>query len=142
MGRSRKPTAILELTGAFRRHPERRRARGHEPRPSGPLGDPPRCLNRNERQAWRELERLAPARVLTNADRWLVEIASRLMAKMRKPGGPGLRPGELGILTQCLSRMGLSPADRSKVVVVAENDDTQNPFARLAAEAQARAKPN
>lgn len=40
-GRPPKPTNLLELTGAFRKDPARRRKRGNEPQPPGPIGEPP-----------------------------------------------------------------------------------------------------
>jgi hypothetical protein len=38
MGRPRKPTAALELSGAFKRNPQRRRDRADEPEVEGPVG--------------------------------------------------------------------------------------------------------
>jgi len=132
MGRPRTPSAILELRGSYRKNPQRRRH--PEPQPSGPLGKPPRLLAREERRAWRDIERITPPGVLTVADRWLVEIAARLMAKMRGP--KGLRPGERTQLIQCLSKMGLTPADRSKVGV------TPRPAGVNVFEELARERPN
>jgi hypothetical protein len=40
-GRPRKPTKLLEITGALRKNPARGRAREGEPQPAGDLGDPP-----------------------------------------------------------------------------------------------------
>jgi hypothetical protein len=44
MSRPRTPTAVLELRGAFKEHPERARERAGEPRPTEPLGEPPKRL--------------------------------------------------------------------------------------------------
>ena len=44
-GRPRKPTNLLEITGALRKNPKRARERAGEPRPNGSLGDPPARWN-------------------------------------------------------------------------------------------------
>ena len=41
MSRARKPTALLELTGALRKDPQRYRDRANEPRPDTSIGEPP-----------------------------------------------------------------------------------------------------
>jgi len=115
MGRPRKPAALQELTGAYKKNPQRRRV---EPVPTGPLGDPPERLSKEEKSAWHELVAIAPPGVLKNADRMVVELASRLLARVWKEGiggRSGLAPGELSMLEKLLSKMGMSPADRSKV---------------------------
>jgi phage terminase small subunit len=130
MGRSPKPTSQL-APDAFRKNPKR--ARPAEPIPNGPLGAPPKHLTAKEKATWRELESIAPAKVLTNADRWVVEIACRLMAKLRAEGiggRSGVSVGEMTQLNQCLSRMGLTPADRPKIAV-AKDDEKKNAFASL-----------
>ena len=131
MARPRKPSALLELSGAFRKHPDRRRE--GEPKPKLALGAPPKSLDPEERLMWLELKRLAPAKVLTYADRWLVEICCRLMAKVRAEGIGGRRGvsvGELSQLTIGLRQMGLTPADRSRITVAP--DEEPNTFADLA----------
>lgn len=131
MPRPRKPTALLELSGAFRKHPERKRP--NEPKPTGPLGAPPSRLSPDDRVAWFELDAINPAGVLTNADRWLVELAARLMARLRQHGlggENGLSAGQLAQLNRCLSQMGMTPADRSKVSVIVAREEP-NPFTCL-----------
>lgn len=125
MGRPRKPTAELERKGAFRKDPQRRRQR--EPIPTGELGEAPFHLRVAEKRAWNELALLAAPGVLTDSDRWLVEIACGLLAKQcdRSRRG-GLKAGELTALISCLSRMGMTPADRSKVGVPEQREE--NPF--------------
>lgn len=142
MGRTPKPTAIHEINGAFDHNPQRRDAREHEPVPSGPLGDPPACLDETEAAIWHELEGMVPAGVLTNADRLLLEITCRLMKVERKGGrhipkneGQVFEPmksSERSQLIQCLSRMGLTPADRTRLIAPTSGK-TKDPFAALAA---------
>lgn len=82
-GRPRKPTAVLEDTGAFAKDPQRRAARENEPQPNGPIGEPPDYFNQTEVAIWAEFVDEAPDGVLTKADRKVLELAVRLTAKIR-----------------------------------------------------------
>jgi hypothetical protein len=127
MSRPRKPTNLIALQGGFRKHPERARARANEPQPQGELGEPPACLGKAQQAVWYELSAQVPAGVLTNADRMLVEISVRLISKMRSGRATA---GETSLLQSCLSRMGLTPADRSRVST-SVSDKPRNAFAEL-----------
>lgn len=134
MARPRTPTAKLELTGAFKRNPSRGRARANEPKPNTPLGQPPSEFNDSEKAIWFELKRIAPDKVLTGADRWLVEVCCKIMARLRSEGiggRYGVTVGEVSQLMQGLSRMGLTPADRSRISIPREPAE-DNPFAEIA----------
>lgn len=119
MGRPPKPTNLLQLTGAFKKNPKRGAKRANEPKPEGPLGDPPaRFLNPHSPSAvyhlemWHELIGMAPIGVLTSADRWAAELACVLMAKVRYGGFKG---GDVAQLSSLMGKMGLTPSDRSRV---------------------------
>lgn len=116
MPRPRKPTEVLELTGAFRRNPQRKREVGAKSEKG--LGTPPAHLSAAETACWREVVGNAPAGVLTSADRPLVEIVARLMARFREDW---LKGSEFAILLQCLVRLGWTPSDRSKVAAPADD---------------------
>jgi hypothetical protein len=137
MSRHRLPTDILLRNGAFEHDPQRLAAREDEPKPAGPLGDPPEYFLLAERQAWTELSEQVPRGVLTIADRVLVEITSGLIARLRDRDPETARPlkaAEYNLVISCLARMGLTPADRSKIA--AKPPDSEKPadtFARLAA---------
>ena len=135
MARPRTPTAVLELTGAFQKDPQRRECREGEPAANGPLGDPPAgfAADRELLEIWDELVSLVPANVLARADRWTVELACRMMRLLRKGG---FKAAELNILLSCLSRMGLTPADRSKVSIPKPSEEIDE-LAALAAEGKA-----
>ena len=120
MARPRKPTAVLELTGAFEKDPQRKAARSGEPRPEGALGNPPECFDAVHIELWNEIQAEVPARVLTSADRTLVEIVCRLKLKLRTGKIHG---GELSVLASCLTRMGLTPADRSRISIPKQEED-------------------
>jgi hypothetical protein len=126
--------ALLELAGALKHDPKRYADR-REPKPSGPLGDPPKRLRRAEKAMWAELVSIIPEGVLGNSDRWLVEITSRLMAKMVKNGiggAVGLTGSELSQLSTLLGRMGMTPSDRSKVGVPLPQRKTEKQINRFA----------
>lgn len=130
MARPRTPTAVLELKGAFRKNPARGRARAGEPKVDRPLGSPPDSLSVEVHAAWCELEEMTPDGVLTYADRWLVEMAARLMDLVRR----GLaETKDYSALMRCLASMGLTPVDRSKINL-APPDEEQDELSALAAE--------
>ena len=130
MGRNRTPTAVLELTGAFKKHPDRKRARSSEPVGSGPVGDPPKRFDAELRAIWFEITDMIPAGVLAKSDRLALEIACRLVRKVFKDTING---AELSTLNSLLARLGMTPADRSKVSVPKQPEE-QDEIAALAAE--------
>lgn len=164
-GRPRTPTDVLDAKGAFKKDPQRKAARQNEPKPNGPVGEPPSYFDDFHRGIWGELIDECPERVLTKADRKHLELATRLTAKMRIVPGRmhrwlkflgeallmlGMNPidveamkedfraalgcssQELSLLATTLTRMGMTPADRSRVQAEPENPD-DDPFEQLAA---------
>ena len=119
MARPRTPTKVLDMRGSFKAHPERKAEREGEPEIEEPIGDPPKSLKVAEKKLWIEIIEVLPEGVLTAADRWNLEIACRMMYKLRKADA---NAGEIGILQKCLSNMGLTPADRSKVKMPAKKE--------------------
>ncbi len=158
---ARKPTRLLELSGAFRRHPERRRA--NEPHDDRLLGHPPERLPAEVIPYWDEIAAMCAPGVLKRADRWAVELAARLMFKAAEKPSLGavaeiverleldsqqakaliasaeINSSELQMLRSLLGSLGLTPVDRSRLSVPA--DKPTNRFAALAAEAM-KHRPN
>lgn len=144
MGRTPKPTALHEASGAFDHDPQRKAARAGEPIPTGPLGEPYETLTDLEKSIWHELANNAAPGVLTIADRILVELTCRLLARDRDPilrvKNP-LKASERQQIISCLAQMGMTPAQRSKLSVKnprgtdAPADDT---FSQLAGRARGR----
>jgi hypothetical protein len=124
MGRTRTPTVVLERAGSFRRHPERRRV---DPPSGGTLGLPPAAMTDDEKACWAELAAIAPVGVLSKGDRFIVEVIVKLMVEHRTEGLSGAK---LTALTSGLAKLGLSPADRSRVSAVEATNET-NPFLML-----------
>jgi hypothetical protein len=132
MGLNRTPTAILEARGSFINHKNRKDARAGEPVVTRKLGGPPKTFTDEQKKLWREFAKIVPPGVATYADRWAVEIVVCAMTKFRAGTISGT---ETGHLTSLLSRFGLTPADRSRVVATvvpkeesewAELDEPQN----------------
>lgn len=87
MARPRKPTNVLELTGAFKKDPQRRR---EDAEPVGELTAPPAHINGAVLHAWKEIAKYAPRDVLTNSDRLSLELAANLLAQFRND--PSISP--------------------------------------------------
>lgn len=126
MARNRTATPVLQQRGSFEAHPERERERENEPQPKAGLGNPPKTLSPGQIQCWKELVDMAPPGVLMDSDAWTVEIASRVMCKLREGGD--LPSAQWGVLISALAKMGLSPADRSKVIVAKPPKDDDSRF--------------
>jgi hypothetical protein len=110
MSRPRTPTAILELRGAYRKNPQRRRDRGGEPLITTPLGDPPAGLSDSEQAVWREMASIG--HWLTGADRFLLEIAVSLVARHRAGELEGPATSKL---IAALRNLGFAPVDRGRL---------------------------
>jgi len=127
MARPRTPTNILEIRGAYDKHPERKKEREFEPIVRTPIGACPEHLSPEIAAAWIEIVRLAPAGVLTSADALAVELAASLFALHRAGKIDSKDRGQLIVL---LGKFGMTPSDRSKVQAPKQKPD--NPFAGIA----------
>lgn len=127
MARPRTPSNVLELRGAYKRHPERREERAGEPEPQGEIGPAPAHLDEMARQCWEEVVSIAPIGVLGDCDRLHLEVVAELLALKRTVGIEAIDPAKLNRLDAMLGKLGLNPADRSKVKV-AKTGTSANPF--------------
>ena len=112
MARPRLPTTVLNLRGAFKNHPERKKDREGEPEVYEPLGDAPDCLNEAQIARWNEIAGWCSW--LTVADRVVVELVARLWQALRD--GTAKPPDVKSLLTG-LVHLGMTPADRSRIKV-------------------------
>jgi hypothetical protein len=124
MARPRLPTAVLELRGAFKNHPSRGKDRADEPKPTTKLGKPPVTFNAGQRKAWLDFE--THGFWLTGADRFMVEVAVKLMAQHR---ANNIEPKEISILVGTLNKLGFGPAERSKIKAPGAKEDKPEGFA-------------
>jgi hypothetical protein len=106
----RKRTNVLKLTNAG--HRERMRARDGEVISDGPIGDAPERMPEIAKAVWREISATAPW--FRIADRYALEVLSVLMAQFREQLAD--TPPHVFIRMETMfGRLGLTPADRSKV---------------------------
>ena len=116
MGRPRKPSNILELSGAFDKNPNRRLERENEPDPGKPIKKtPPKYFDENEIECFKHIIGWAADGVLRESDYLTVEVTATLLAKVRERVAV---PAEIARLLAALGTLGMNPADRSRVQVV------------------------
>ena len=126
MARPRTPTNVLAMRGAFKHDPQRKRV---DPDVDGDIGSPPPYFNAKEIVAWDEIVKGAPIGVLTSADRQIVEVLSRLIAECRE-NFIVFPVQKLARIESMLGKLGMTPADRSKVSGK-KQDGNRNAFADL-----------
>ncbi len=127
MARPRKPTAVLQLKGAFNKDPQRQR--DAEPVPTDDIGDPPSHFDVLKVKAWHEVVSIAPPGVLFNSDRLALEMFVCLLVEFR--GNPnGFHQAKLGRLESLCGKFGMTPSDRSKIIV-APREPGKKGFAAL-----------
>lgn len=114
-GGVRMPTSMLALTGTLAHNKGRYANRADEPDGSQPFPtDPPDHLTDHQKQCWRELVDLAHPGTLCRSDAILMEHGAMILAELRARRwvvGPQL----LLRLEVFLSKMGMTPADRSRI---------------------------
>jgi hypothetical protein len=121
MARPRKPTALLEASGAFRHNPQRRRA--SEPKPEGPLDPPPDWFNAAQLEEWNCVIKQCPKGVLTSADWLAVRTIAVLGGKVRRGTA---KIGEINLHNKILGQFGMTASSRNSVSV--PSGDEPNPF--------------
>ena len=107
-GRPRIPTKVLQMRGAFDKHPERLRARAGEPEVREPLGDPPPTFDESHAARWLNCRDWWPW--LTIADRVQIELIVRLWVKLSGGEEKVAAP-----LNAALAKVGANPSDRSRI---------------------------
>lgn len=117
MPRARKPTSALELSGAFKKNPKRRRARDGEPTPRAALTTRAEKLSKLEGACWDRIVKLAPDGVLKDCDEIIVELTARLWARIKQGKATAADATQL---RNCLQQLGMTPASRSTVKVPGE----------------------
>lgn len=125
MPRPRKPTNVLELKGAFKKDPQRRRM---DPPTCPGLGPPPSHLSKAERHIWKEIESRAPEGVLTRSDRLAAEELCSLVHEIRT-NRDNVITSKRTLLRSYLAQFGMTPADRAKLG--APEPEKRNPFEDL-----------
>lgn len=125
-GRPRKPAKVLEMSGAYRKNPARRRARAAELTISALLGEPPAEWTARAQaeprfqsllETWRQVVRQDVLHVL-NASHWLlVKNVCLLQYKIDRAllGYGKASSGDYSTLRGYLAAIGQTPADSARV---------------------------
>lgn len=124
----RKPTAELEASGAFQKNPARSRKR--EPNTGRGIGPAPAHLDDDERAVWDEIVGNCAAGVFQSSDRPMMEVLCTMMAEFRRDRA-GFGGRRLQALLALMSRCGMTPSDRSRVMV-APSEPEEGPKVGLA----------
>lgn len=123
MGAPRKPTALKKLQGSDKIHPGR--INHNEPTPARGIGPANSTLTEYEQEIWDEVVGISYRGVLGEADRIALEMMCRLIAEMRLDFAE-MTAAKITQLSQLLGRFGMTPSDRTKIVIPKESN--KNPF--------------
>lgn len=136
-GRPKKSAKVLDLSGAFRKNPARRKAREGELKIGTPLGPPPaewvekaansmRCKDLLD--AWQQVMAQDVLGVLNSSHRLLVESTCYLIYKIRQAskGAGKATSGDFAQLKSNMAAMGQTPADSAKVAEAVRIPDRSN----------------
>lgn len=109
-----KPTAILEMSGAYDKNPARRRV--NEPDTGRGIGPAPDSFNDEQKAAWDEIVTNCAAGVFQSSDRTMMEVLCVLLCEFRADRS-GFGGRKYPVLMTLLSKCGMTPSDRSRVTV-------------------------
>jgi len=113
MARPKKPTAHLELVGAFKKNPQR--ARDSEPVCDQLPVIPDKTLTEDGRRAWDFLIETAVPGVLTGMDSAYLTLAANALGRIW--AHPESSISDMKQVGMMLGKLGMTPSDRSNVVV-------------------------
>src|ERR1035437_1160531 len=119
MSARRKSLATLQLLGSTKAHPGRYAGRTDLASCPDGIGNPPSHISIARKNIWAELVAQLPEGHLQSADRFLLEIVTHLMSRQRNRRVL-ITKGEISLLINALSKLGLTPVDRSRVIIAAK----------------------
>ena len=117
-GRPRKPVADLEASGAFKKDPQRKRARERELSPNPGIGLPPRGQSQEVRNAWNTIVSWdREDQVLCRRHRAAVLTAAIAMVNMsiKRDGEWVYDQKFLNIFRLTLPELGMTPASHHRI---------------------------
>lgn len=123
MGRPRTPTAMNEASGTYEKNPARKKTRANEPKPNRPIGGPPEVANTAPGKIWYEILDSIPPGVVFDSDRMHLQILCHLISQFRLDP-VDFPASKLTIINTMLAKLGMNPADRSRVVAEQASDDS------------------
>ena len=119
MARPRTATALLEASGAFAKHPGRERP--YEPVTGLGIGPAPKHMTKVQSLIWDEIVSNCAPGVYQSSDRLMMEGLAVLVSEFRA-GPSGFSAAKYQQLLTILSRCGMTPSDRSRVMVYGVKD--------------------
>ena len=130
MGRPRTPAKILELKGAFKKNPQRRRSEAEGAAPFD--RDPPGHLTGAEQAAWRKLMERLPVAALYNTDEIGIAQMARIMAALEPlhPSSPDFVRLDNAFRAWAV-QFGYTLQARTKIPGPEKPGDGGNPFASV-----------
>lgn len=126
MAAHKKPQALRELHGTANRN--KHRDNQNQPKAERGIGPPPDHLGDMEKAVWDEMVSHMYAGVLASGDRVAFETLTRLVVEMRTNFAE-MNAAKLSQLSKLLGLFGMTPSDRTKIVVPKQED--KNPFESL-----------
>lgn len=126
MARPNLPTQLHEISGNYKKNPQRRPQNIIQPKAG--VGPAPENPSQDWRECWDEIVGQVCLGVLGDSDRIWLERAAKLLAQSRTPGEKWTGAEEKSLQTY-LSRFGMNPADRSKITI-GQPEDSDDPAAR------------
>lgn len=129
-GRPRTPSKIMELRSSHSY--STRSIREGEPKEEdlSPLPPPPPDMDVEVKECWREILSLCHQDIMCNADALVMEELSYLLFKCRKAKFD-VHPGILSRFEACLAKLGMTPADRSRVARLDFQKQHASPFSKF-----------
>lgn len=132
MARPRTPTAVLEMRGAFKHNPQRKREAPEADGDVQPIGDPPASFLKPSSsgnrlvELWKEFKAEAPPGVLTIADRKQLESLCRVTLECERFGA---KPQWYALQKELLKALYMNPVQRAqRDVPVGEKKDALDSF--------------
>lgn len=119
MGAPRKPSVLKAIQGTDKQHPAR--VNKSEPTPTRGIGPAHDSLTEYEADVWDEIVGISYRGVLGEADRIALEMMCRLTAEMRLDYTE-FSAAKLTQLSQLCGRFGMTPSDRTKIVIPKEQN--------------------
>ena len=130
MGAPKKPTALRELHGTANRN--KHRDNPDQPTPTRGIGKAPDHFNETQVKTWDYLVSIMFRGVLAETDRPSFELLTMLFWRFRYGDYeedsvcPALAVGEMSRMDSLMARYGMTPSDRTKIVVPKE--ENKSPF--------------
>jgi P27 family predicted phage terminase small subunit len=145
MARPRKPTKILQFTGAFDKNPKRGRARASEPKLAKGIGEPPDWLDTNGEEEWRRVvPDLEDAGVTSRVEATALAAYCQAVSRLRKAEAEIFKDGITIMTAQGLKKHpSVSIAERSMLIIRAfASEFGMTPASRSKVQARPGVEPN